>query len=569
MTVFFNLLFLFIFSQFVFADKDLDYQNRMHQIYVKNYKDPIPYQDWSRAIQNLKNNYTLKHKDNLWDLSGSFFNKHGYWSKLWVANSSIENPHLIYKGNAIQFSLEKLVAVNSSPFSVDLSKQFLNLNIPDSYSRPALIASEIPSSLPQLYLTPQLSSSTIQLSLSELTLRNKAPLPFYISDTKIDTAVGEVVSTTGYNSSAINGENIIIKLPSQVSIGSFYTIMKRKKISYGFFQTLIEGKPYENRVKGEVEVIYYITGSASLYVARVTQSTDSIKAEDEVFSGRIPTYTISKKGVEGYGQGKIIATPSHQGSSLSLYSIAYLNRGLSSGVRKGNLYYIQADKKNSEEQRLIKRPFSAHQSRIGQLKIIHADSGHATGLIVDARYPIYVGDYFTDVKGSILDLEKSKAHESFNDDDENPSLGSKNIEDNYIEDDYEEEDIERENMDQEFESEIDSTRDESELEEDSSSEEEESFEEEDSFERKKVTPSNEDEYEDEYEEEYEDSEEEDSLQRKKVNSSNKDSFEREEGSLSDEADSLEQEEESDNSDNIDIIREELQELENLDSGEDY
>ena len=74
---------------------DSEYEKWIYNIYLRHYKDPVSNTDWNSKVQSLPQNYQLKFKDNLWDLSGSFFKNSLYWSKLWVANPQVENPHLI------------------------------------------------------------------------------------------------------------------------------------------------------------------------------------------------------------------------------------------------------------------------------------------------------------------------------------------------------------------------------------------------------------------------------------------------------------------------------------------
>ena len=54
--------------------------------------------------------YTVVEGDTLWDISGKFLKNPGQWPKLWSYNNQIKNPHLIYPGDTIYFSM-----VNGKP----------------------------------------------------------------------------------------------------------------------------------------------------------------------------------------------------------------------------------------------------------------------------------------------------------------------------------------------------------------------------------------------------------------------------------------------------------------------
>ena len=54
---------------------------------------------------NHPDQYTVVEGDTLWDISGKFLNHPTQWPQLWSYNSQIKNPHLIYPGNTVYFSV--------------------------------------------------------------------------------------------------------------------------------------------------------------------------------------------------------------------------------------------------------------------------------------------------------------------------------------------------------------------------------------------------------------------------------------------------------------------------------
>lgn len=68
---------------------------------------------WADEIQlnpSHPDQYTVVKSDTLWDISGKFLTHPWQWPELWRSNTQIKNPHLIYPGDTIYFSM-----VNGKP----------------------------------------------------------------------------------------------------------------------------------------------------------------------------------------------------------------------------------------------------------------------------------------------------------------------------------------------------------------------------------------------------------------------------------------------------------------------
>ena len=63
---------------------------------------------WADTIKinpNHPDQYTVVKGDTLWDISGKFLKSPWQWPQLWEGNPQIKNPHLIYPGNTVYFSI--------------------------------------------------------------------------------------------------------------------------------------------------------------------------------------------------------------------------------------------------------------------------------------------------------------------------------------------------------------------------------------------------------------------------------------------------------------------------------
>ena len=371
---------------------DQEYEDYLHGIYLKHYKDPVPYEVWSSLVSALPQpSHQLKYKDNLWDLSQSYFKDHWLWSKLWVANEHIANPHRILKGDTIHFDLKTLSSVNRQGHSVDIRKQFPNVKVPPPvYQKDALSLGEIPSSLPDIKDRLDPPPPDAGFDLEPVPVDKTALLPFYLSEEDL-SGQGVVKSKDGYGLSALNGEDVIIFFEGDIIEGGLYTVFENRGPPVFSLLSLfgVNFKGYEIAVKGSVRIIGYVEGTDNLYRARVVESIGSVNPGDRVMNGAIPGYILSQKGTPGSTSGKIIGSPNRDQRYFGMYSFVYLDKGLSNGVQVGDIYHARLNKDTD-----IKYPYLYDKPAMGKIRVVHANPDTSTAIVVGIRDTIKAGDFF-------------------------------------------------------------------------------------------------------------------------------------------------------------------------------
>ena len=381
------------------AMTDSEYENRLHNIYMKHYKDPIPYEDWNNKIQNLPKSYQLQFKDNFWDLSGSWFQNSLYWSKLWVVNPKVENPHRIFKGDFIKLDPMALSQVTKSPYGADLEDQFMGLESPPQFSKPALSEDNFPPSLP--YIPILIPETKLDFSdLSRFRPYDRSPLPYYITETPPQKA-GEIIGTDSYGEFfGVTGEDLILSLSQDVSKGTLLTVFETKNLK-SFFS-----KETEVQIKAILKITGFIQGSG-LYKAHVVSAMDSISLKDSVFRESFPSYTVAKTKF-GKGSGSIIGSPYKTVDLFSPGSLVYLDKGSADGLYVEDSFYIIP---TSNKKLLFERPTEKMKTAIGVLKVIHTTRQKSTAVILSAQDGIYIGDQFTSLINPI-EVEQIEESES-------------------------------------------------------------------------------------------------------------------------------------------------------------
>lgn len=94
-------------------------EDRLHKIYESSYSRPVADSEWFKMMEGVEQQtHIVKPKDTLWSISKIYFGDGFFWSKLWSVNSRITNPHLIFVGDQIHFT----VGGPSRPPTINIKK---------------------------------------------------------------------------------------------------------------------------------------------------------------------------------------------------------------------------------------------------------------------------------------------------------------------------------------------------------------------------------------------------------------------------------------------------------------
>ena len=284
---------------------DQEYEDYLHKIYNAHYKDPTPHSEWQEQLNALgKKRHKLRPKDTMWDVTGEFFKKPPYWSKMWVANPEVENPHRIYEGDFLNFA--KLASVNSLSHSVDVDKQFPGVTLEEKkFAKGGLRADDIPKSLPNLNSSFKPHKVNFE-DANSYHLEVPAIVPSYISNF-LPSSTGYIVKKEGYGKIiSTPGDRMIIRVEAGVvGSGSIFTVFKSNGAVSGWLP-LVNSK--EILIKGRIKIISYITGSDKLYFAEAVDIIEKMEVDDLIYQGEPPTYVFTQRGSIGKAEGQIIGT---------------------------------------------------------------------------------------------------------------------------------------------------------------------------------------------------------------------------------------------------------------------
>lgn len=312
--------------------------------------------------------YTVQPGDTLWDISSKFLGDAFYWPKLWSINEQITNPHWIYPGNRIRFTLGTLL----EPPEVGLETEPGR----DGYTVAGLEYGEAEAACgPDVRFNFALPSTTYQ------------SLGFLASEDDVDV-LGRVPRARVGSSLVSESDLLYLEMddPDAYECGDTLMIFRRvqKKVRHPEDRGTSYGSLYQ--VVGEARVVHR---EGRYLSARVRTSYQEIQRGDLVGPMLPTTVELEVEKPQGEVEGTIIARLNHEATMTRPGDTVFLDRGLADGLRVGSSLYVVERRDpfvsaNRDEEDLP-------QSVVGRIVVVRIDEYASTGVITDAATPIDVG----------------------------------------------------------------------------------------------------------------------------------------------------------------------------------
>ena len=277
---------------------------------------------WAGDIQvnpSHPNQYTVVKGDTLWDISGKFLQTPWQWPQVWKNNSQINNPHLIYPGDTIYFTV------------VDGQPQ-LSLTKDDK-------------------LVPHIRETPIEEAITLIPIDAISP---FLTSPKVATKYELENSPYVID---IAGEHIVAGAGDRVYVRS---IVHPKGLAYTIYRP---GKTYENPETKE------ILGYEAQYIANttlqksgdpatllITDSDQETRIGDRLIAAAEEQVTLNyfPRAPETTINGSIISVL-HGVYQVGQYDIVVIDKGIEDGLQSGHVLDIY------QEQEVIKDPYSINK----------------------------------------------------------------------------------------------------------------------------------------------------------------------------------------------------------------
>ncbi|WP_027160119.1 LysM peptidoglycan-binding domain-containing protein [Methylobacter luteus] len=308
---------------------------------------------WADEIQinpSHPDQYTVVKGDTLWDISGKFLTHPWQWPELWSYNSQIQNPHLIYPGDTIYFSMvngRPQLSLSRPAYSGTRQQSPCVLKEQDvKNGRTYLAASESGKLAPCVRETDQ--EQAIKLIPTDVI----APFlssPRVVSEKEI-TEAPYVVDFAGEHLLAGTGDRLYVR-----------SIPQPETLSYTVYR---KGEPYVSPETGELlgyEAKYIADATlqqegdpATLSIAKMASE---IRMGDRVMSAPEEELTLTyfPRPPEESIKGSIISVLDGV-SQIGRYNVVVIDKGTADGLLPGHELDIY------QNGRIAHDPFSAIQN---------------------------------------------------------------------------------------------------------------------------------------------------------------------------------------------------------------
>jgi hypothetical protein len=333
--------------------------------------------------------YTVVEGDTLWDISGKFLKNPGQWPLLWSYNNQIKNPHLIYPGDTVYFSMvngqPRLSFSPTEATAVSPSAGPCVLNEADIQNGRTSFALS-PEGKLQPCIRESAAAKAVQLVPAEA-IQKFLSLPRVLGENELNQAP-YIVDIAGEHLIAGNGDKVYVR-----------AIEQPDSLTYAVYR---EGDILKNPTTEEV------LGYEAKYIAdltlqepgdpatlMITQAKSEIRAGDRILptSEQEVVLNYFPEPPEASIKGNIIGVLDGV-TQIGRYNVVVIDKGVSDGLKTGHeLDIYQRGKIASDPYSPIKNDaVQMPDEYAGKLMVFRPFERVSYALVMQAQKDIHVLD---------------------------------------------------------------------------------------------------------------------------------------------------------------------------------
>ena len=319
--------------------------------------------------------HTIVEGDTLWSLANLHYRSPDQWPTLWSYNDEITNPHWIYPGNKIVFSLGSIF---------DLPQVELVTNEDPQNLIPAGIDEPVNACGPDIHFNFKQHPGTFIID-------------GFLKDSNEVEVLG-VVEKSPHNRSMLTDEDLVyinVEDKNDYPCGEVLTVFRKVRNRVGhpddtFFRISDYGTIY--KIVGEV-VVSYTPEFGNYVTARIRDSWGEISRGDLVGS-RMDVIIQSEVAIPtGNKTATIIERLDNEHNINTNRHLLFIDKGSSDGIKKGDTFYVV--KRRDEFYRKQKYDPMLPATVIGRVMVVQVEANSAGVVITDSRQSIEIGDHIS------------------------------------------------------------------------------------------------------------------------------------------------------------------------------
>jgi hypothetical protein len=318
---------------------------------------------------SLPEYYVVVAGDTLWEISNKFLGNPYYWPRLWSLNEQITNPHWIYPGNRVRFTLGTLL----EPPEVGLEGEPGR----DGYTVESLSYGDAEAGCgPDIRFNATLPATRYQ------------SLGFVAADDDVDI-FGRVPKARTLQTHLSEHDLIYLDLeePDAFDCGDVVTLFRpvKKRARSREGRPTKYGRIY--RVVGEARIV----NRYGKYLSAVVRTSYTEIHRGDLVGPLMPvSVELEVQKPKGDLDGEIFARLGGAEYNLSAQGeTVFVDRGRADGVRVGNSFYIYEQRDENLDRK--REDTEVPPAVIGRAVVVRVDEYFATAVVTDANRPIASG----------------------------------------------------------------------------------------------------------------------------------------------------------------------------------
>ncbi len=336
----------------------------------------------SRIRPDHPESYVVVKGDTLWDISKRFLSDPWLWPEIWYVNPEIRNPHLIYPGDKLVFTMRDgkpyvtLAGTDTGPRAIPPQPK-----TPMSVAKPGL---KVETLSPRMREIP-LDKAITALPMSEIKAFLARPR-YVVDEGMLDDAPyivssyeGHLISGTGNRIYATGITDPTQSTYNVVHLGDKYR------------------DPITDRILGyevDVEAIARVIKLSKPATLEISEGYREVVNGDKLLplESSVVDFTFfpraPSKTVEGY-----IIDVYNGVAEIGQYNVVTLNIGKRDGIEPGHVLAIEQRGESVRNRAYGEIELPAE--RVGTLMVFHSYDRVSYALVMDAERPIHVKDMVT------------------------------------------------------------------------------------------------------------------------------------------------------------------------------